>query len=63
MIDIELVKKAILLTQQGKIAEAREIYNNLEQENPDNPDLMSIIGLFYVNIYDFEKVPRLAERS
>ena len=63
MIDIELVKKAILLTQQGKIAEAREIYSNLEKENPDNPDLMSIIGLFYVNIYDFEKAIETLEKA
>ena len=55
MVDIELIQKAISLTQQGKILEAEEIYNNIQKENPDNPDILSIIGLFYVNIANYDK--------
>ena len=55
MVDIELIQKAISLTQQGKILEAEEIYNNIQKENPDNPDVLSIIGLFYVNIANYDK--------
>ena len=50
MIDIELVQKAIALTQSGKIEEAKEIYENLLKKNPDDGNLLSVFGLFYVNI-------------
>ena len=54
MIDLKLIQKAILLTQTGKIEEAREIYEGLLKDNPDSADLLSIVGLFYVNIGDFD---------
>lgn len=63
MIDIELVQKAIALTQKGKIAEAKEIYADLERKNPNNADLMSIIGLFYVNISDYAKAVEILEKA
>ena len=63
MVDIELIQKAISLTQQGKILEAEEIYNNIQKENPDNPDILSIIGLFYVNISNFEKAVKILEKA
>lgn len=53
--DIELIKSAITFTQKGEIDKAKEIYDKLLIENPDNADLLSIVGLFYVNISDFEK--------
>ena len=63
MIDIEQIQKAISLTQQGKILEAEEIYQNMLKENPDNPDILSIIGLFYVNISNFEKAVKILEKA
>ena len=63
MIDIEQIQKAISLTQQGKILEAEEIYQNILKENPDNPDILSIIGLFYVNISNFEKAVKILEKA
>ena len=35
MVNIELIQKAISLTQQGKISEAEEIYKDIQKENPD----------------------------
>lgn len=63
MIDIEQIQKAISLTQQGKILEAEEIYQNILKENPDNPDILSIIGLFYVNISNFEKAVKILYKA
>ena len=63
MVDIELIQKAISLTQQGKILEAEEIYNNIQKENPDNPDILSIIGLFYVNIANYDKAIEILNKS
>ena len=63
MIDIKLIKKAILLTQAGKIDEAKEIYGKLLNDNPDNADLLSVVGLFYVNIGDFEKASEILKKA
>ena len=63
MIDIKLIKKAILLTQAGKIDEAKDIYGKLLEDNPDNADLLSVVGLFYVNIGDFEKASEILKKA
>lgn len=59
MIDLDLVKKAIALTKSGKTDEAQNIYERLLKDNPENPDLLSIFGLFYVNIGNFEKASEI----
>ena len=63
MVDIKLIQKAISLTQQGKISEAEGIYNNIQKENPDNPDILSIIGLFYVNIANYDKAVEILNKA
>ena len=63
MVDVEFIQKAISLTQQGKILEAEEIYNNIQKENPDNPDVLSIIGLFYVNIANYDKAIEILNKA
>ena len=63
MIDLEQIKKAIAYTQAGKFEEACAIYNHLLSNNSDNPDLLSIVGLFYVNIGDFEKASEILEKA
>lgn len=55
MIDIEAVKKAIELTQEGKYKEAEELYLNLVEQYPNESALLSAFGLFYVNIKDYDK--------
>lgn len=55
MIDLELIKKAIALTQHGEPLAAEKIYLDLLKTNPDDYNLLSILGLFYVNIQDFDK--------
>ena len=55
MIDIEAVKKAIELTQEGKYKEAEELYLNLVEQYPEESALLSAFGLFYVNIKDYDK--------
>ena len=63
MIDLKLIQKAILLTQTGKIEEAREIYEGLLKDNPDSADLLSIVGLFYVNIGDFDMASATLQKA
>lgn len=53
MIINELINKAIILAQSGKIEEAKGIFNNLLENYPDSYIVLSAVGLFYVNIGDF----------
>ena len=55
MIDVELLQKAILLTQKGNTKEAKTIYDTLLEKNPDDVNLLSVYGLFYINIGNFDK--------
>ena len=54
MIDLNIIQKAIALTQRGQFEEAEAIYKKLIEENPNNSNILSIFGLFYVNIRNFE---------
>ena len=55
MINIETLQQAITLTQKGQISEAKAIYEGLLAENPDDVNLLSVYGLFYVNIGNYDK--------
>ncbi len=63
MIDLKSLKKAIVLTQHGKTEEAENIYKDLLKANPDDSSLLSVFGLFYVNIGDFERAAELLQKS
>lgn len=63
MIDIELLQKAIALTQNGKISEAKAIYDGLLTENPDDVNLLSVYGLFYVNIGNYDKACEILRKA
>ncbi len=63
MIDIELIQKAIKLTQDGKFQDAKEIYENLLKENPNDSNLLSVFGLFYVNIGDYDKACEILRKA
>ena len=55
MIDIETLNKAIALTQKGYVKEAENVYLSLLEKNSEDAILLSALGLFYVNVRDFEK--------
>lgn len=63
MIDIETLNKAIALTQNGYLKEAEELYLKLLKEEPDNYLLLSSLGLFYVNIRNFEKASEYLQKA
>ena len=63
MIDLETLNKAIFLTQKGKIKEAESLYLNLLEKDSNDYMLLSAIGLFYVNIHDFDKASEYLERA
>ena len=63
MIDIELIQKAIALTQSGKIEEAKEIYEDLQKKNPDDGNLLSVFGIFYVNIGNYDKACEVLKKA
>ena len=63
MIDIELIQKAIGLTKCGKFQEAKEIYEDLLKKNPDDGNLLSVFGLFYVNIGDYGKACEILRKA
>ena len=63
MIDIEALNKAIVLTQNGYVREAEAIYLKLLSENPNQHLLLSTLGLFYVNVRDFEKASEYLKKA
>ena len=63
MIDIESLNKAITLTKQGNFEEAEKLYLELFNANPKEYLLLSTMGLFYVNIGNFEKASEFLEKA
>ena len=63
MINIEIIKQAITYTQNGKISEAKAIYDGLLAENPDDVNLLSVYGLFYVNIGNYDKACEILRKA
>ena len=63
MIDVETLNKAIALTQKGYVKEAEALYLKLLSEESDNYLLLSTLGLFYVNVRDFEKASIYLEKA
>jgi len=63
MIDVEVLNKAIALTQNGYIKEAEALYLELLSNEPENYLLLSTLGLFYVNIRDFEKASEYLKKA
>ncbi len=63
MIDVEILNKAIALTQQGHQKEAEALYLKLLAEEPDNYLLLSTLGLFYVNVREFEKASEYLKKA
>lgn len=63
MIDVDVIKKAILLTQNGKTEEAEQIYEDLLKKNPNDSTLLSTIGLFYVNLKDYERASKYLKKA
>lgn len=55
MIDIETLNKAIALTQNGYVREAEALYLKLLEDDSNNYIVLSSLGLFYVNVKDYEK--------
>ena len=60
---IDEIKNAISLTQAGKYSEAEDIYLKLLKENSDNSILLSAVGLFYINLGDFDKACEYLKKS
>lgn len=63
MIDLEILNKAILLTRQGNFKEAEQIYLDLLEKEPDNSNVLSVLGLFYINIGNYEKAKYYLKQS
>lgn len=63
MINIETLKQAITLTKEGKYKEAEEIYTQLLEENPNESALLSTVGLFYVNLHNYDKAVKFLKKA
>ena len=61
--NLEIIKQAITYTQNGKISEAKAIYDGLLAENPDDVNLLSVYGLFYVNIGNYDKACEILRKA
>lgn len=63
MIDINELKKAIELSNEGKTEEAELLYQRLLELYVDEPVLLSAAGLFYVSICNYEKAITYLKRA
>lgn len=54
MIDTDKIQEAVLLTKSGKYKEAESIYLELYNKTPNELPLLSLIGLFYVLLKDYD---------
>ena len=63
MINIESVKKAIVLTQMGRYNEAEQLYLNLLEKNPNESALLSAFGLFYVDTGNYDKAVEYLKKA
>lgn len=54
MINREKINEAIVLTQSGKFSEAEKLYLELLKENSEDYLVLTALGLFYVNIKQFD---------
>ena len=63
MIDLEVLNKAIALTQKGYVREAEALYLKLLSDEPENYLILSSLGLFYVNVRDYEKASEYLQKA
>ena len=63
MIDFEAINKAVALTQQGQFEAAEEIYHEVLEKNPNDAGVLSLVGLFYVNIGNFDKASEFLTKA
>jgi len=63
MINIDSLKQAIKLTQEGKYNEAEKIYEELLAKHPDEQVLLSAAGLFYIEFKQYNKAISLLEKA
>ena len=63
MIDIQKIKKAIILTQNQQYNQAESIYSELLLENPEDEVLLSAFGLFYISTHNYTKAVELLEKA
>ena len=63
MIDLDILQKAIILTQQGNFNDAEKIYFELEEKHTDNAMFLSAFGLFYISKRDYEKATYYLEKA
>ena len=63
MINVEILNKAIALTQKGYTKEAEALYLELLSNEPENYLLLSTLGLFYVNVRDFDKASEYLKKA
>lgn len=63
MIDLGLIQKAVALTRAGDTDSAEKIYLDLFKQSPDDYNLLSIMGLFYVDIGNYDKASEFLTRA
>ena len=57
------IQKGIALSETGNIKEAEEVFLRLLSENPEDSTLLSVIGLFYVSIRDYDKAVEYLQKA
>lgn len=63
MIDLEKLNKAIILTEKRAYSEAEKLYLSLLENNPNEPILLSSLGLFYVAMRNFSEAEYYLKKS
>jgi tetratricopeptide (TPR) repeat protein len=60
---IHTVKQGLVLHQEGNLIEAKKIYENVLNQNPNNPDALHLLGVIYYQNGNFKNAIKLIKKS
>ena len=60
---VEEIKPAVEYTKQKEYRKAEKIYLELLKEHPENPSLLSFLGILYYNLKKYKKAEKYLEKS
>ncbi|NQU59038.1 MAG: tetratricopeptide repeat protein [Rhodospirillales bacterium] len=63
MPDTDLLSRALEHHQSGRLEDAKAIYLQLLDENPDDPDALNYLGVFECQVQQFDRAEELLQRS
>ena len=60
---VEEIKRAVEYTKQKEYKKAEKLYLELLKEYPENPSLLSFLGILYFNLDKYKQAEKYLEKS